>query len=38
MTLFVFGISGIVYTIPAGFLVGIFGIPRFVLTTWSTSA
>jgi len=29
--LFVYGISGIVYTIPAGLLVGTFGIPRFVL-------
>jgi tight adherence protein B len=31
MTLFVYGISGIIYTIPAGFLVGMFGVPRFVL-------
>jgi tight adherence protein B len=30
-TLFVYGISQIVYTIPAGLLVGTFGIPRFVL-------
>jgi tight adherence protein B len=27
----VYGVSGIVYTIPAGLLVGLFGIPRFVL-------
>jgi tight adherence protein B len=30
-TLSVYGISQIVYTIPAGLLVGTFGIPRFVL-------
>jgi tight adherence protein B len=30
-TLIVYGASQIVYTIPAGLLVGTFGIPRFVL-------
>jgi tight adherence protein B len=30
-TVLIYGTSGIVYTIPAGLLVGTFGIPRFVL-------
>lgn len=30
-TAFVYGVSGIVYTIPAALLVGGFGIPRFIL-------
>ena len=35
-TLIIYSISGIVYTIPAGLLVGTFGIPRFVLRNMVT--